>query len=365
MAKVVLIAPFFEPALSFQEWVLAKYLALGGHEVTVITSTVEEHPEKNREILRSHSGITVHRLRCVGAGSTLFPLSTRRVRSLCSGQDAAVVNAPNHGFGYRALRVLPRTLPAAVGFGDLLDNRVTMKPLIRWWKDRWYRWLFDRADRLTCNTAECLGILEEIGLGRHASRIEVAGLPYDEDFFYLDEEYARPRLADRSRFLITITRPLPHKPFDKWLPPVFDFLRCNPSWSYRFAGLGDDAPAQQIRDIVASSGFADRVELLPMQDQAGIRRLYSGADLGLFPRATIGIQQAMATGLPVILPQKLTVSHLVSEGRNGFFYDSLEDASRVLSKAASHPWPERGTLAAENARWSGGRYATFLLKGLF
>ncbi len=364
MARIAMITPFFEPALAFQEWVLAKYLARAGHAVTVVTSAGEEKPERNAEILRGHPGITVQRVKCLGFGQTLFPVSASKIRSLCAGHDAAVINAPNHGFGYRALRVLPRTLRAAVCFGDLLDNRQVMRPWLRKWKDRWYRWLFDRADKLTYNTPEGLTILREAGLGRHEERIELAALPYDEEHFFLSEAGAAPRLPDQPRKLVTITRTLAHKPFDKWMPPVFGFLRRHPQWRYVFAGMGDDSSAAQIRVLVAESGMADRIELLGMQDQAGMCRLYNEADLGLFPRATIGIQQAMATGLPVILPRRLTVAHLLEEGQNGYYYDSLEATAEVLTKAAAHAWPERRTLAEQSSRWSGTRYAAHILKGL-
>jgi len=364
MARIVMITPYFEPALAFQEWVLAKYLARAGHQVTVIASAGEMKPEKNAEILRDHPGIAVHRVQCLGFGQTIFPVSAGRLRALCAGQDAAVVNAPNHGFGYRALRVLPRTLRAAVCFGDLLDNRRVMRPWLRKLKDRWYRWLFDRADKLTYNTPECLSILREIGLGKHGQRVELAALPFDEDHFFLSDTGAAPRAPEQPRTLVTITRTLAHKPFDKWLPPVFAFLRAHPQWRYVFAGMGEDSSAQQIRTLVAESGLADRIELLGMQDQAGMCRLYNAADLGLFQRATIGIQQAMATGLPVILPQRLTVAHLIQEGRSGFYYESLDSTAAVLAKAAAHDWPERKILADESRQWSGTRYAAHILKGL-
>ena len=58
-----MITPYFEPALAFQEWVLAKYLARAGHRVTVVTSTGEAKPEKNAELLGANPGIDVHRVR--------------------------------------------------------------------------------------------------------------------------------------------------------------------------------------------------------------------------------------------------------------------------------------------------------------
>ncbi len=365
MAKIVLLSPFFDPVLGFQEWVLAKCLVRAGHVVTVVTSSrVETDPVKNQEQLARFPAITVHRVKCFGGAHTLFPVRGQRIRALCEGQDAAIVNAPGHGYGYRALKMLPRSLKCLVGFGDLLDNRRKMHPLLKWWKDRWYRWLFDRADKLTYNTAECLGILKEAGLGKNESRSELAPLPYDEDFFYLDELHDGPRAPDRMRMLTTITRTGADKPFAQWLPPVFAFLLAHPQWRYRFAGLGTDATSQVIRRLVEDSGLTERIELMPMQDQAGVCRLYNEADMGLFPRATIGIQQAMATGLPVILPRRETVAHLLRDGHNGFYFDGLENAASVLAKAAAHEWPERRALAEECRRWSGAGYTTQLIKGL-
>ncbi len=364
MARIVLMAPFFFPALAFQEWVLAKCLCRAGHEVTVITSKGEVEAGRNARVLADWPEITIHRLSCLRCKDTLFPLNHGRIRRLCAGQDLVVVNAPGHGFGYWALRSLPRELKCLVGFGDLLDNRRHMKPFVKRIKNRWYRWLFDRADRLTCNTEECRGILREAGLGKHEDRLFLAGLPYDEDSFAINETGAAPRREDRQRILTTITRTLPHKPFDQWLPPVFAFLRANPGWRYVFAGMGEDATAQRIRALVAESGLADRIELLGMQDQAGMCRLYNEADLGLFPRATIGIQQAMATGLPVVLPRRATVTHLVREAHNGFYYDGLENTDEVLVKAAAQRWPLRTALAEESRRWSGAGYARLLTEGL-
>ena len=365
MAKIVLLSPFFDPALAFQEWVVAKCLSRAGHAVTVVTSMrAEADAGQNARLLALFPSITVHRVKCIGRGHTLFPISGSRMRALCSGQDAAIVNAPGHGYGYRALKMLPRSLKCVVMFGDLMDNRRKMHPLVKWWKDRWYRWLFERANKLTHNTAECLGILREAGLGKHGSRIELAGLPYDEDFFFMDEASASPRAPDRQRVLTTITRTLAHKPFDQWLPPVFEFLSAHPDWRYCFAGMGEDASAQQIRRLVARSGLAERIDLLPMQDQAGMCRLYNAADMGLFPRATIGIQQAMATGLPVILPQRQTVTHLVREGHNGFYYEGLENAAAVLAKAAATEWPARRVLSEESRKWSGAGYTAQLIRGL-
>jgi glycosyltransferase involved in cell wall biosynthesis len=362
MARIVLIAPFFYPALAFQEWVLAKYLLRAGHEVTVITSKGEVEAERNAKLLAEYPQIQVHRFSCLRYKDTLFPLNMGRIRRLCAGQDAAVVNAPSHGFGYRVLKGLPRGLKTAVCFGDLMDNRQHMKPFVKKWKDGWYRWFFERADKLTYNTNEGLAIMKEAGLGAHEARALLAGLPYDEDFFSLTDAGTAPRTGLRT--LTTITRTLPHKPFDKWLPPVFEFLRTHPGWRYVFAGMGTDSSAQQIRGLVAASGLSERIELLGMQDQAGMCRLYNEADIGLFPRATIGIQQAMATGLPVILPTRLTVSHLVQEGHNGFYYAGLENAAAVLTMAAAREWPGRRLLAEESRQWSGAGYAQFIIRGL-
>ncbi|TMK57573.1 MAG: glycosyltransferase family 4 protein [Actinobacteria bacterium] len=61
--------------------------------------------------------------------------------------------------------------------------------------------------------------------------------------------------------------------------------------------------------------------------------LFSACDLGFWSQAAISIQQAMGTGLPVVLHDGPTVSHLVTEGTNGWYVASGEDPGNALSRA--------------------------------
>ena len=355
MARITLICPAFEPCLSYQEWVLAKSLAKMGHDVLVITCNCECRRPESLRLIEKFSEIKIERLACLGLRQTKIPLETGKLRRLCRNQDMAIVNVPNHGFGYRAMKVLPKTLPIVVFFGDLLDNRRQMHPFVKWIKDRWYRWIFKRADHVFGNTPEALSILEDIGLGQHSGKAKVIGLPFDEESFFFDKSLSpsnRPLLT-----LITVTRPSPQKPFHKWFEIVFNFLESHPDWKYRFVGLGDDPSSHLIKNIVEESEFSSRIELLPALDSASLRKLYMEADLAFFPQATIGIQQAMATGLPVLLPNRLTVSHLLNEGENGFYFPKLESATTALEVAAKHIWGDRARIASKNLKWSGEQFA--------
>lgn len=355
MARIALICPAFEPCLSYQEWVLAKSLAKMGHDVLVVTCNSECCLPESLNLIGKFPRIKVERLSCIGLRQTKIPVDIGKLRRLCRDQDMAIVNVPNHGFGYRAMKVLPKTLPMVVFFGDLLDNRRQMHPLVKWIKDRWYRWIFRRADHVFCNTPEALSILEGIGLGPHAGKAKVIGLPFDEDSFFFDKALS---LSNRLCLtLISVTRPSPQKPFHKWFEIVFKFLESHSDWKYRFVGLGDDSSSRQIRSMVEESGFSSRIELFPAMDSTSLRGFYMDADLAFFPQATIGIQQAMATGLPVLLPRRLTVSHLLNEGENGFYFPNLESAPATLNFAANHIWGDRAEIASKNLKWSGEQFA--------
>ena len=91
MARIVLLSPFFNPALAFQEWVLAKYLARAGHAVTVVSSPEDLQPERNARLLAENPGIVQHRVPCWHVRDTLFPKNLRRIRELCSEHGIVLV----------------------------------------------------------------------------------------------------------------------------------------------------------------------------------------------------------------------------------------------------------------------------------
>ena len=67
-----------------------------------------------------------------------------------------------------------------------------------------------------------------------------------------------------------------------------------------------------------------------------MRELFSACDLGFWPQAAITIQQAMGTGLPVVLRNRPSVGHLVASGRNGWYVQPHETLAQAMATAIEH-----------------------------
>ena len=333
----------------------------------MLTALDQAPPGSEAARIAAAQGISVVGLPVRRWRSTLFPKGGHeKVRRLASTHDCAVIAAPNLGFGYFYVKDLAN-LPLALCFGETRDFRDTNPWYARIIKDRWYRNLFARGQKLVCNQAEALEILREIGLGKHEERAALIGLPFDEDVFHYDPLLAAPGAGHQKR-LVTVTRTGggSDKPVTGWVAPVLEFLRRRPDWRYRFVGLETDSPsARLLHELVEASGVKDRVELRPLLPASEIVRSYHDSDIALFFRPTIGIQQAMGTGLPVVLPRsRSSMRHLVTEGYNGFWYESLDQLPEALEHAAANAGERREELARHNAQWGGREVSRTILEGL-
>lgn len=76
---------------------------------------------------------------------------------------------------------------------------------------------------------------------------------------------------------------------------------------------------------IADHGLEHRVEIRPFLSGPDLNAIYNGSDIALFPAPTIGIQQALATGLHVITNPSRAVAHLQDLGMDGFHAIALED----------------------------------------
>lgn len=83
----------------------------------------------------------------------------------------------------------------------------------------------------------------------------------------------------------------------------------SPTHRLILVGYAPGKYADRVREHARSVGDG-RVELRAFCSTDELARLYQAADLAVFPNATNGIQQAMATGLAVLIPRSIEVSHL-------------------------------------------------------
>src|SRR5207248_9780544 len=94
-----------------------------------------------------------------------------------------------------------------------------------------------------------------------------------------------------------------------------------------------NAYGRRLRSHVTSQPDPTAFMLLPVLRHDEMRQLFCACDVGFWPRAAITIQQAMGTGLPVVLKRSGTASHLVKRGRNGWYVELGEAPEHVLAMA--------------------------------
>jgi glycosyltransferase involved in cell wall biosynthesis len=205
-----------------------------------------------------------------------------------------------------------------------------------------YRLVVRGADRVVLNVPETRSVIRPWLAPRGRRRLEATGLDlrlgFDPEVFFLDRD-ARSNwrsahaVADSDCLIGTCTRATPEKRLENVIRTVTRLRQTGLPVRYALVGLLGDEYAKTLSQLVADQPEPDAFILLPATDQPGLRAAFSSFDIGLWSRAAITIQQAMGTGLPVVLPQHRSVSHLLDGGGRGWYYPLAEGAEKVLATA--------------------------------
>jgi len=126
----------------------------------------------------------------------------------------------------------------------------------------------------------------------------------------------------------------------------------------RLAGaVRDPEYGRRVEERIASAGLRDRVSLLGALGSPGVREELARASVfalvSLEENAPMGIEEAMAAGVPVVTSNRCGMPYLVQDGETGFLVDPLdpEDVARRLAQvledeALRRSFGERGRAAA-------------------
>jgi glycosyltransferase involved in cell wall biosynthesis len=205
-----------------------------------------------------------------------------------------------------------------------------------------YRRVVRNADRIILNVPETRGMIDRwLGprerelLARKAVELR---LGFDPEKFFFDH---RSRGAWRVRHgvdedaivLVTCTRATPAKRLEDVISSVSQLRAQGLSVHYVLAGLLDDTYGQRLRRHAGAQPDPTAFLLLPVLRHDEMRELFCASDLGFWPQAAITIQQAMGTGLSVVLRRRPSVSHLLTAGRNGWYVESGNTLEQALAQA--------------------------------
>jgi glycosyltransferase involved in cell wall biosynthesis len=356
--RVAIVCAHFTPDVGYQEVDLARAFARLGARVRVVTTTrlsrnartIVAH-EYSAGMVR-HDGYDVCRLSprfTIGPnvlGCNVLP----EIRDFAPSH--VILVGPGKLFGlelfssgsspWRSIAIIQDNSEAGSAEEQPRLRRRSRALVHRLVKRPAYRRVVRNADRIVLNVPETRGIIRPWLRQRERERLAENGLDlrlgFDPERFFLDlrarrDWRERHAVVEDELVLATCTRATPGKRLEAIISSVSKVIARGHAVRYVLAGLLDDEYGESLRRHAADQAEPAAFLLLPALRHDEMRAMFSGCDLGFWPRAAITIQQAMGTGLPTVLRNSPRVSHLLIPGRNGWYVEPHETVEDVLANA--------------------------------
>ncbi len=337
--RVGIVVGYFDWFSGYQETALASALSKVAHTEVIasdrVNPTFTDGHLQRLGIPRRYAPSTV-----IEQGVRVTRFASTELRSMVWSSRAAGYLA--HRSYDLVVQVMPGQLfsvaatlarnpaPRVVLYGD---NRAMWSHLPRWQrlvkgavfgatKGALYTAVNARALVSYGYTPDTLDRLRPFRAGRP---ISVMPLAFSPERSYLDADLRRQfreelNLAEDQVLVLSAGKIEPRKRLD-WLISAFTSIAAQRSDVHLLlVGADSSDYAGQIGETIRTSPLRHRMHVLPFTDAAGLNAVFNGADLGVWPRnPAITIQQAMGTGLPVLLPQNSLVGHLIKPGSGHYF----------------------------------------------
>jgi glycosyltransferase involved in cell wall biosynthesis len=118
---------------------------------------------------------------------------------------------------------------------------------------------------------------------------------------------------------------------------------------YLIVGLIDNEYNKEIESVIRNHNLKKKVLCFPFVQNSDLRAYLSASDIGIWLQSSASIQQAMGTGLPIILPRKSTTDSLIVDGLNGYYIDnSLDETISIALTHYSFTLSKRNDIAEYN-----------------
>ena len=158
------------------------------------------------------------------------------------------------------------------------------------------------------------------------NKVSPLSLGFDDEEFYFDESIRTEKrqeleLSENDKVLITATRITPFKNIERIIDVVEELNEQKINCKYFIAGFGTDNYSNELKNYVQSKKHAEQIICLPFLSHEELLRLYNAADLGYWPTHIITHYEASGTGLPILLPDKKNIQHIIEQGVNGWKFN--------------------------------------------
>lgn len=377
--KVLHIINYFQPILGYQETYLAKADKKKGHQVQVITSDryapVLFKGEASKQILGSRiqspgffkeDGIDVLRLGTRFEALNNTWLTNLEKSVLEFNPDVVFVHGVCSITSIR-IALLKKNMK---GTRLIFDDHMNFLPRRGKWVNFFYKIfkivfsgiILKNADQLVAVTSETKLFMSKM-YGLPSNKIHLIPLGCDTKIFSRDDFW---RYSLRDKFGITIKQTvfcyvgkiIPDKGIDLLINAAISLIESHRDIVVLLVGAQDFSYLEFLKNKVKTTSFQNRFVFIPPVPSKDLYMYYSMADIGVWPKqCSITMLEAMACGIPVIVPNNSKAPDGVASNGSGFFYeeDNLNDLiakmDSLMDPQIRLPMGEKARTVAELYDW--------------
>ncbi|MEO8760846.1 MAG: glycosyltransferase [Bacteroidia bacterium] len=358
--KIGIITAHYMPEVGYQEVHLPRAFARLGYEVKVFTTDASVNLGGEMNKLNYQSGVSFDAK--YNYEILRLPSLSYKSKAYSSGlKKALLAYNPNVLIILGVAKIFPVSLlnesiynkiKMVSVYGDAKEylDRGTFKQKLktafhelgyRFIKEPLYRKAVRFNHRLVMNIPETNDFFLSFLKGKDKILFEqkrqmlTLGFDPDEYFFSeTDRNQKRKELGfnEEDIVIITSTRVNKRKNLEKNIKLISQLHAQGKKVRYVIIGFLNDDYERELKAFIQSQPNPDLFRCFPFLNAAEIKKLYSAADIGIWLKVAISIQEAMGTGLPVILENKPSVNHLIKDGINGWFFE-INTFDTVVAKA--------------------------------
>lgn len=376
--RIAVISAHYMPEVGYQEVHFPRAFARLGHKVKVFTTAAAVKLGGDINKLKYREGVftdekygyEIERLPAVAFKSKAFSFKLRKSVDDFAPQLLLVLGVAKV-FPLSLLNSETKAKYKIVSvYGDAKEylSRNTIKDKVKsFFHDLGYAWikkpLYKKAvrycDKIILNIPESDEVFQSFLNGEELKVYEKKRvklfLGFDPDEYYFtkyDRAEQRSLLGFKEEdiVIITSTRVNRRKNLERNIEFISRLNKEGKKVRYIIVGFLNDNYEKELKQFIQSQQDPSNFKCFPFLSDREIRKLYCAADIGIWLKVAISIQEAMGTGLPVILENKSSVNHLVTDNVNGWYFekDGFEETMRKAVSLLTQHGTDRLKMAELN-----------------
>ncbi len=357
--KIVHLIGYFQPEFGYKEFYIARNQVKLGHEVYVVTSD-RIFPFPNLPELCKKINIPFDRRRKLG-WANIDGIKVLRLPTAFECKGAIYIRGikkalqqikPDIVHAYETVQFTPVLAAWYKRYNTyflISDHQQFELPQTILGKVYFYcfsrflsNYMFKKADVVIFPTNGSIAFAKQ-RLAISEEKIKMIPLGYDPELFYFSEHERtvlrkKIGLHDNDILLITAGRLSKQKKIEIVFKAMRQ-LKAEKRIILMIMGSGDENYIKELKKMAEEFNLSKQVIFKEFTDRKELFKYYSAADFGIWPeQPSITIIEAIGCKLPLILPDRKTVDHLI-QYNNGLTYqrNNYSDLNKQLDKILHAP----------------------------